>query len=296
MGPTASGKTAAILNFAKKIPLQVINADSRQLYEDFPIITAQPNKEERAQCPHELYGYLPTQEKSAAGTWARLANKHIKSTLEKSHIPALVGGTGLYFKALFDGMTDIPSIDIEFHKNILKRCEELGSDVLHEQLQKIDPDYAARIHPHDKQRIMRAIEVYESTGKTFTYWHTQTPEPDDYEVLYIGIGIDLKELTPIIQKRTQLMLDAGAIEEAERALIKCPDITSPGWTGIGCREIASYLQGNISKTECIHYWDKSTRAYAKRQWTWFRADKRIQWFLPNEREAYTRTVMEFLEK
>ena len=295
MGPTGAGKTASAINLAKAgYPIHVINSDSRQVYYDFPIISAQPNEKEKAACPHELYGYLQSHEKNSAGEWIKLAKERIDSAHNEGCIPVLVGGTGLYFRTLFDGMANIPQIPEHIHQKYIEELATHGSEYLHNKLKTIDPDYAQKIHFNDKQRVARALEVFEATGKTFTSWHTEhaaqieqsgqviQTEQSNYDVLRVGIGIPLAELTPILCKRTQIMFERGALEEAKKALQKCPDLNAPAWTGIGCRELALYLQKKYTLDACMEAWNKNTRAYAKRQWTWFNADKRITWFRPEE--------------
>jgi len=301
VGPTGSGKTAAALYLASALeraglPVTVINADSRQVYRDFPIITAQPSEEEKAVCPHMLYGGLDSTQKISAGQWAEQAEAAIRETLAKGRLPMLVGGTGFYLRALLDGITDIPAPDPEVSRRLTEECRTLGAPVLHERLKEIDPAYAAKIHPNDSQRNVRALEVWESTGRTFTWWHEQPQPPAPYEVLRVGIGLPLNELTPYLERRIQVMLDMGAMSEAKRALRLCPDIEAPAWTGIGCAETAAFLHGQLSLEECLERWTHNTRAYAKRQWTWFKADKRILWHRPGEHRTIEKEVCEFLER
>lgn len=297
-GPTGSGKTAAALHLAAMLekagrPAAVINADSRQVYRDFPVITAQPSEEEKKVCPHRLYGWLETTRKISAGQWADMAAKAVRETLKEGRIPMLVGGTGFYMRSLLDGIADIPAVDPAVTERLTAECKALGAPALHARLQTIDPDYAAKIHPNDSQRNVRALEVWEGTGKTFTWWHTHTRPPAEWKVLRLGIGLPLPELTPFLEKRIEIMLENGALEEARHALSLCPDTAAPGWTGIGCAETAAFLRGDISLPRCIELWTKNTRAYAKRQWTWFRADKRILWFRPGQNAELEAPVREF---
>jgi tRNA dimethylallyltransferase len=300
-GPTGSGKTAAALHLARYlgkagIAVVVINADSRQLYRDFPVITAQPGPEERAACPHELYGCLETEEKSSAAQWAEKAEKALRDVAGNGRLPILTGGTGLYLRALLDGMADIPPPDPGIAARLLRECRERGSGVLHARLKECDPLYAARIHPNDRQRIVRALEVWESTGHAFSWWHGRTPEPARRDVLRLGIGLPLGELAPLLGKRIRAMLKAGAMEEGLAALKRCPDLTAPGWTGIGCAEVGACLTGLTGLEECVDAWERNTRAYAKRQWTWFRADRRIRWLRPEDLPALEREAREFLDR
>ena len=298
-GPTGSGKTGAALYLAAKLqekglPATIINADSRQLYAAFPIITAQPTECEQAKSPHLLYGYLNIQEKSTAWQWAEFARAKIESLTANGILPILVGGTGMYLKALLDGFAPIPQPDPNISQTLLAECGQNGPQPLHARLTKIDPDYAGRIHPNDRQRVIRALEVWQSTGKTFTWWHAQTTPPHPRQALRLGMGLPLPELEPFLKRRIDIMLDMGALAEANAALKACPDLKAPGWSGIGCLELGQYLAGQISWESCKERWLHNTRAYAKRQWTWFRADSRIQWFRPGQEDAMLAVLCSFL--
>ncbi len=297
-GPTGCGKTAAALHIADMLAghglaADIINADSRQVYRDFPLITAQPSADEQKRFPHFLYGWLESGQKISAGEWARLAGAAIAASLQKHHIPVLVGGTGFYLKTLLDGISEIPPVPDAVHHRIIHEREILGTEALYQRLAAADPEYASRIHPNDKQRIMRALEVWEATGHTFSWWHRQKTEPPAWEVLRLGIGLPLAELTPFLEKRILDMIAQGAVEEAGKAMLRCPDMNAPAWSGIGCAELGRYLQGAISMEECIRLWQSSTRAYAKRQWTWFRADRRILWHAPSDFGGALEAVREF---
>lgn len=278
VGPTGVGKSATALRLAEHFGGSIINADSRQVFAAFPIITAQPSADQRALCPHHLYGFLETPSRISAGAWGDLALQHMEGVA----FPILVGGTGLYLRALFDGIVDIPPIPDELVRTLSDACAQEGSAALHARLREIDPDYAARIHEHDRQRIVRALCVYESTGKTFSWWHRQTPPPREMDVLRIGLRLSLDDLTPLLARRIDAMIDAGAVDEARAEYALHPDGALPGWSGIGCRELHQYLCGGLSFEAARLLWIKNTRAYAKRQLTWFNADKRIRWFGPDE--------------
>jgi len=299
VGPTGAGKTAAALALAKVLPLNVVNADSRQVYADFPLITAQPQAAERAACPHLLYGFLQTGEKLGAGGYARLAGEALQEIAAQGRVPILVGGTGLYFRALLEGLASIPAIPPELTVAWQERCQAKGSDALHTLLAQCDPVYAAKIHPHDRQRIIRALEVHEGTGKPFSWWHDRhnSTEPNrPYRPCKVGIGMSLAELEPLLALRIEVMLERGALEEARTALERCPDPQAiahmPGWSGIGCAEVYGYLSGRLTLEECRALWLKNTRAYAKRQLTWFRADKDIRWFRPEQ----TKEIVEYIKR
>ncbi|MDR0339210.1 MAG: tRNA (adenosine(37)-N6)-dimethylallyltransferase MiaA [Desulfovibrio sp.] len=291
MGPTGAGKSAAAAALAGILPVSVVNADSRQVYRDFPLITAQPSEEERQACPNRLYGFLPSEKKLGAGLFARAAATSIRQEAARGRTPVLVGGTGLYFKTLLAGIAPIPAVPKSLSEVWTRRCLEEGCAALHALLAERDPEYAKKIHPHDRQRVTRALEVQEATGKAFSWWHARPVPPGPYRACKIGITLPLDELTPILSRRIDHMLAAGALDEARRALERCRNPAAPGWSGIGCAEIFRHLQGEISLDRCRELWLKNTRAYAKRQLTWFKADKDIRWFRPEETTAIADHVL-----
>ncbi len=285
-GPTGSGKTAAALLLARALNGEVINADSRQVYADFPLITAQPSPEERAACPHHLYGFLPATHKVSAGQWAAQAAARARELLARGRTPLLVGGTGLYFQTLLRGIADIPALDPTVSARLEARLKAEGAPALHAELRKADPAYAARIHPNDRQRIVRALEVLEGTGRPFTWWHENAMSAPLCRGPLLVLNADLAWLEPRLARRLDLMLAAGALDEARRARALCDDPAAPGWSGIGAAEALAHLQGRISLEECRRLWLRNTRAYAKRQLTWFRARSEAV-FLPPDNVTAT---------
>ena len=281
-GPTGSGKSAIAAELGRRLGGVVINADSRQLYADFSIITARPGEEELALCPHLLYGFLDLRASMSAGAYARLAAPLIEEALGQGALPIVTGGSGLYFRALLQGLAGIPPVAEGIHARWLERCAALGSAALHAELLRLDPVCAARIHPHDKQRVTRALEVHEATGRPLSWWQGQGTARPAFDALYLGVDLGLEELTPRLDLRIERMLERGALREAARALEKCPEAEAPGWSGIGCAELRRVLTGELSLEEAALLWRKNTRAYAKRQLTWFRAEKEIRWHKTEE--------------
>ena len=284
-GPTGSGKTALALALAHALDGEIINADSRQVYADFPLITAQPTPEDCARAPHHLYGFLPAEQKISAGRWAELAAAKAREVAARGRVALLVGGTGLYFQGLLRGMAAIPAIAPEVTRRLGARLAEEGPEALHAELARADPAYAARIHPRDRQRILRALEVLEGTGKTFSWWHGHAMSAPPCAGPLFVLDAPLGWLAPRLERRLDAMLAAGAVEEAARALARSPGARAgarpPGWSGIGCAELLDHLTGLTSLAECRARWLANTRAYAKRQLTWFRARPEAV-FLPCE--------------
>jgi len=291
LGPTGTGKTAAAIAISRRTPASVINFDSRQVYADFPVITAQPDADEKAACPHLLYGFLPTTEKMTAARFVELAIEKIEEVREEGRLPVLVGGTGLYLKSLLTGIAAIPEIPSDIREDVLTRIAQEGPQALHAELVGIDPDYAAKIHPNDTQRNARAAEVYRATGRNMTWWHTNAEHaPAPYNALKIGMQIELNDLEPHLARRIEVMIDRGAVEEARQARDVCSDPDAPGWTGIGCAELLSFLNGQSTLEDAKARWVKNTRAYAKRQITWFRKEEGINWFAPGDNESIAALV------
>lgn len=286
VGPTGTGKTAAAIAIAGRMPASVVNFDSRQVYRDFPIVTAQPDTGERAACPHHLYGFLETGEKMTAARLKELAEAKIEEIRAEGRLPILVGGTGLYLRSLLSGIAPIPEIPEDVRQGVLARIAAEGPQPLHAELERTDPEYAARIHPNDTQRNARAAEVYLATGRNMTWWHRESEHaPAPYDALKVGVRIALNDLEPHLARRIDVMLEQGALAEAEAAYKRCPDPDAPGWTGIGCAELLAYLRRETSLEEARDRWVKNTRAYAKRQITWFNRESDVHWFAPGENRA-----------
>lgn len=282
-GPTGAGKTGASLAIARSVNGAVVNFDSRQVYADFPIITAQPSEAEQNVCPHLLYGFLSTSEQLSAPAWAEMAAREIAALHGRGMTPILVGGTGFYLQALLEPLASIPEISPEVRQAVLDRCRELGPQLLHRELEQFDPEAAARIHPNDTQRVTRALEVHKATGVCLTDWQAKPADnAPDYKVLRLGVGLEIKELEPMLDARIGAMLDAGAMDEARAAWKRCPDREAPGWSGIGCAELLACLLGEMDLDEARKEWFRNTRAYAKRQITWFKRDKTIRWRRPGD--------------
>lgn len=293
-GPTGCGKTAAAIELAQALDAEIVNADSRQVYADFPCITAQPSAEERAACPHHLYGFLPTEARISAGRWAEMAADAVRRLHERGKRALLVGGTGLYFQTLLRGIADIPPVAPEISARWTQRLAEEGPERLHAELGRLDPAYAARIHLHDRQRIVRALEVQDATGKPFSWWHEHAMSAPLCAGPLFSLAPTLDWLTPRLARRIDLMLAEGALEEARAARRRNDDPAAPGWSGIGCAEVLAHLRGELSLADCRALWLRHTRAYAKRQLTWFRGRKEAIHMLPGETAGLLRRVREAL--
>ncbi len=271
-GATASGKSSLAIKFAKHKNISIINADSLQIYRDLPILSAQPPKEETSEVKHYLYSYLDYDQSSSVADWLKEVKKATKDSLESDLIPVIVGGTGMYISKLINGINKIPEISQEVKNSSIKIFENQGKDGLIQEMLKFNIN-EDEIKYTDPQRLMRQYQVLAQTNKPISYWYKQTPEYiiDPQKIIHINIEIDRKDLYDKCNKRFDIMIKQGAIEEVEKLISKIGDSNDYQVTKtLGYYEIRDYLNGLISKDEMINLSSQKTRNYAKRQLTWFR--------------------------
>jgi tRNA dimethylallyltransferase len=279
-GATASGKSALALELAADTGGIIINADSMQIYRDLPILTAQPDFASMAAVPHRLYGILPLDDPATAARWAELAAEEIKAAWAAGRAPFLVGGTGLYLRALLEGFAPIPEIDPAYRAEAQALLAEIGPAQLHARLQSRDPETATKLRPSDSQRLMRAWEVLAATGKPST-------PPLAVEALSFVTAPARDQLYAACDDRLITMVAKGAVEEvaAARRIYSDADQDQAGFKALGFRELARHLEGEISLEEAVSAAQQATRNYAKRQGTWFRRQLPGAIFLAPDREA-----------
>ncbi len=295
VGATGTGKNDLALEIAKIFKGEIINFDSRQVYKGFPVITAQPTEEEKKICKHHLYGFLEIYESISAGEFSLLAKEKIKEVTRRDNLPILVGGTGLYLKAILFGLAPIPKIPPEVRKKIVEEYKMFGSSLMYNRLKEIDPVYAEKIHPRDIQRITRAMEIYEYTKKNITWYHKNFPtNKPKYNYLKIGIWMPREVLYKRLDIRISKMIEKGGISEVKDAWEKHPDRKLPIWTSIGGIELLDYVTGECSLEEARNKWLKNTKKYAKRQITWFKKEDDIKWFHYDELHNATKEIERFL--
>lgn len=275
-GPTASGKSAYALTLAEKTPSVVINADSMQVYDPLPILTAQPDVADKEICPHVLYSVFGPEHVSTAPEWAELALKEIEHAAENNAHPLIVGGTGFYIKTLMEGLSPLPEIPAEIRDQAMVLMDELGAPQFHQVLEKIDPEMAARLNPGDTQRLIRAWEVITATDMSLAKWQEIPNKPlaDHLEFKVVAILPERDRLYDTINKRVHSMIENGALKEVE-ALSKRLDagefaITNPIVKAHGFRPLKSALKNEMSMEDAIEQTQMETRQYAKRQFTWVR--------------------------
>ena len=274
-GPTASGKSNFSIKLAKKINGEIINADSMQVYKELKILSARPNVKDYQKIKHHLYGFHSVKNNFSTGDWLKIAIKKIKEVRKRNKTPIFVGGTGLYFKALTDGLVSIPNIPIRFRNKIRTLHKNLGQKKFYQKLIKLDPYSKENINPTDTQRSIRAYEVRQFTKKSLHHWFENTKShfnKDDFFKIYIDYPRE--ELIQRISKRTGQMIEMGAVNEVKRFIkLKVRKDNSVN-KAIGVHEIKEYLEKRKDMPDVIEKISIKTRQYAKRQSTWARGNMR----------------------
>ncbi|KAA5603192.1 tRNA (adenosine(37)-N6)-dimethylallyltransferase MiaA [Blastochloris sulfoviridis] len=271
-GPTASGKSAVALDVAERLGGTVINADSMQVYRDLRILTARPSPEEMGRAPHLLYGHVDAAVNYSAGRWVEDVTAALSEVQAAGRLPVVVGGTGLYFKALTQGLSDIPAVPDEVRAAVRAEAEGEASADLHARLAARDPVTAARLSPGDRQRVLRALEVLAATGRPLAAWQDEPRRPklDAAATLGVFLAPERAWLTARIDARFDAMLDAGALAEVAALKARNLDPALPAMRAHGVPGLIAYLTGEISLEAAAQRGKADTRAYAKRQVTWFR--------------------------
>jgi tRNA dimethylallyltransferase len=270
-GPTASGKSALALAVAREFGGTVINADSLQVYRELPILTAQPTAEVRAAVPHRLYGFLSATERCSAARWAALARAEIDTASAEGRLPIVVGGTGLYLRSLLRGLAPVPEIPAAVRESARQRLAALGKAAFHAELAGRDPAMAARVRPSDAQRMVRAWEVLEATGRSLADWQAQAegrPEDGSRRFLTLVLMPERAPLYAACDARFRAMVEQGALAEAAR--LRDIDPGLPAYKALGLRELIAHVRGETTLETAVAAAQQATRRYAKRQMTWFR--------------------------
>jgi tRNA dimethylallyltransferase len=269
-GPTASGKSALALALAERLSGVVINADSMQVYRDLRVITARPPVDEEARVPHRLYGHVDAAENYSVGRWLADVQPVLDEMRAAGRVPILVGGTGLYFKALTQGLSAVPPIPEEIRARIRARMEAEGSEALHAELLGRDP--ATQLKPADRTRIARALEVLEATGRPLADWHRDGLPPllDASRAVKVFLAPERDELRRLIDARFDMMLSAGARDEVQALAARKLDPLLPAMKAHGVPWLIRHLGGEITLAEAAEGAKNDTRRYTKRQFTWVR--------------------------
>ena len=281
-GPTASGKSAAAMRLAEEAGARgrtawIVNSDAMQVYDGLRVLTARPTAEDETRAPHRLYGHVSPVLRYSVGAWLADFAKVLHEADATEALTIVVGGTGLYFKALTEGLAEIPAIPADVRENLAQRLETESAAELHAALSNLDPDSAATLRPSDQQRVLRALEVVEATGRPLSEWQKADPAPpliSQKEAAAFVIEPERKALYARIEKRFDQMASARAIDEVRALLAQNLDPDLPAMKAIGVREFASFIRGETSLDAAVAKAKTESRRYAKRQMTWFRHQMR----------------------
>ena len=296
LGPTAVGKSEVALELAAHMNGEIINADSQQVYRQMDIGTAKPSTKLRQKIPHHVIDVLDPDEEFNVARYRELATASIHDIQKRGKQAIVCGGTGLYIKALTRGLFLGPAQNAGIRAELTLKAQRDGLSTLYERLEQIDPSATSWIHPNDRQRIIRALEVYESTGKPMSEWqkgHAFSETP--FTTLKIGLDRQRAELYDLINRRCDQMIEAGLIDEVKGLLARGYGLDLKPLRSVGYSQMGLFLMGQVSLEQAVFLMKRDTRRLAKRQLTWFRSDKEIRWFHPEtERSKINLVVQQFL--
>lgn len=276
VGPTAIGKTRIAVKLARALGSEIISADSMQVYKGMRILSQAPGRCEKGPVRHHLTEMLDPRKEYSVALFIKKAHLLIASIIKKGKVPIIVGGSGLYVKGLIDGLFPSPQADMEFRKKMARSAQKYGSKKLHVKLTKIDPGSAALIHPNDLRRIIRALEIHHSTGKTMTELKSKTKGLKDiYDIKIFGLMRPRGEVYAGIDARVDKMFRDNVVGEVKR--LKAKRLSKTAGEALGLKEISGYLAGSYDLDAAKEMMKMNTRRFAKRQFTWFLADPRIKW-------------------
>lgn len=282
VGPTGSGKTKTAITICEALNAEIISMDSMQVYRGMDIGTAKPTKEELASAPHHMIDVCDPGQIFTVSMYREMACEIIDDILARGKLPLLVGGTGLYLQAIsYDMSLGEKGADLKLREELNQIAQRPGGSLeLHQRLQAVDPESARKLHPNDIRRVIRSLEIYETSGKAKSEQGNETREEGPYHVLVYGLSLPRDQMYARINARVEHMMEEGLVQEVKVLLSKgiSPKPEGGAMQAIGYKEIVSALQGEISIEQAVALIKQSSRRYAKRQWTWFRHDSRTQWF------------------
>ena len=292
-GPTASGKTSLSISLAKKINGEIVSCDSMQIYKEMDIGSAKPTVEEMQEIKHYLVDFVSPEKRYSVSEYKEDASKAIEEIINKGKTPIIVGGTGLYLNSLiYNIQYNEMEVDLNYRRELEKEAEEYGLEVLYNRAKEIDPEAMEKVSANDKKRITRVLEIYNATGRNKTELEKKSRKEVPYNYLIFGINMERSILYNRINKRVDIMLEQGLIEEVKNLINKYSNMPT-AMQGLGYKEVKEFLDGNISKEEMIEKIKMETRRYAKRQITWFKRIKNIIWLDGlNKTEENVNSIME----
>jgi len=287
VGPTAVGKTAMAISLAQYFKTEIISADSRQFYREMTIGTAKPDLEELASAPHHFINSHSITQDYSAGDFEREALHKLDDLFRQHDVVVMVGGSGLFVRALCEGLDDLPKAGDEVRERLNNEMAQLGLEQMKERLKTIDPAYYQIADIDNPQRVVRALEVFEATGKPMSFYHKKNLSKRPFDILTIGLNMERPQLYERINLRVERMMELGLLEEVKSLF---PFRNKPALLTVGYAELFDYLDGNISLEEAVERIKQNSRRYAKRQITWFKKYGNTSWFQPDE----TGTVVDFI--
>lgn len=294
VGPTASGKTALSIDLARHLEGEIVSADSMQVYRGMDIGTAKVSREEQRGIPHHLIDVFEPDHIFSVAEFREMADRAVGEIASRGRLPILVGGTGLYVKAVTDGYDFSPAAsDPSFRRRVLEEAEICGNHTIHHRLEELDPEAAARIHPNDVRRTVRALEVYHLTGKKISS-QGKDIRPR-FDLLMFGLTMPREELYQRINRRVSEMIQRGWVAETAGLLQKGYSSDLPSMQALGYRELVAHLKGDLTLSEAVGLIARNTRRFAKRQLTWFRSDPRIYWIDVGESRGKEEPFMDILQ-
>jgi len=294
IGPTAVGKTALSLALAERFSCEIVGLDSMQIYRHMDIGTAKANLEERARVPHHLIDVADPDEEYHVARYVADAAEACRQIIARGNRPLLAGGTGLYLKGLLEGLFEIPAVPEAVRVGLGQRLAEEGRGALFAELSRCDPESAARIHANDTHRLLRALEIFQATGRPWSeHLHKQQAQPALANVLLLGLLCEREALYERINLRVDRMVEEGLLGEVEKLLAMGYDPGLKSMQSIGYRHMLQYIQGQWGWDEALNLLARDTRRYAKRQMTWFGNDPQIRWFAPTDTAPIFECVEEF---
>jgi tRNA dimethylallyltransferase len=295
VGPTAIGKTEISVELARLINGEIISCDSMQVYKGMDIGTSKPAKTLLAEVPHHMIDIIEPSEEFSVAQFRRLAARAIEDIIAKGRVPLAVGGSGLYVKVLIDGICEAPSTDRGLRARLKQEADEFGAEILYKRLEEIDKESASRIHPNDLRRILRALEVYEKAKAPISQLKNATSGlSGEYDIRMFGLNMERPALYKKIEERVDLMFKEGLTDEARGLMRQRPSLTAS--QALGYKEVFAFLRGEYDIEEAKRLVKRDTRRYAKRQLTWFRRDKRIEWIMLDEDFDTGETAKEIWKK
>jgi len=291
-GPTAVGKTSLAISLAKKLQAEIISADSRQFYKELNIGVAVPTQEQLFEVKHHFIQHLSVEDYYNVSRFENDVLKWLTAYFEKNEFAIIVGGSGLYLDAVCKGIDTLPDPDMSLRNQLKKTIQSEGLESMRNQLKQLDPEYYNKVDLNNPNRILRALEVCIKTGKSYSSFRKNESKPRNFKIIKIGLDRPREELFSIIEKRVDLMIEEGLVDEVN-SLKKFRHMNA--LNTVGYKEIFNYLDGERSLDKAIEKIKTNTRRYAKRQLTWFKRDEEIEWYEPDDEEGVLKYIQSFDE-